>query len=275
MERGRSLRVLVFVACLLTLVGAGRADNSVKKRNSAARQMDKDLTRLALHKVYVPDFVDTSGRRTGLGCYFGAVFSKLIGENAKNFTIVSRIDVHRYLDKNGLSDSDLSNADVVSKLVSEFSLDGILSGTISTDKDTYTIDFTVRDLSGKEMFRTQYREKIDPVASASIPVGDELSGSNFYFAGLDGVTMPKCLRCPDPSYSDKKRASRVQGSIVLSALITADGKADHIYLLKKLDPDLDRNAIDTVRSWRFEPSRDPNGSIVAVRVPIEVTYRLF
>jgi TonB family protein len=250
----------------------GRADDSIKKRKPAAQQMSKDLARLALHKVYVPDFVDTSGKRTALGCFFGASFSKLIGENAKNFAIISRIDVNRYLDKNGWSDSDLSNADVMSKLASEFSLDGILSGMISSDHGTYTIDFTVRDVSGRELFRTQYREKIDPVVSANLPVENEVAGHNFYFAGLDGVTNPKCVRCPIPPYPDELRASRVQGSIMLSVLITAEGKTDHIYLLKKLSPDFDRDAIDKVKSWRFEPSKDPSGSNVAVRVPIEVTY---
>jgi len=237
--------------------------------------MSKDLARLALHKVYVSDFADTSGKRTALGCFFGASFSKLIGENAKNFAIISRIDVHRYLDKNGWSDTDLSKADVMSKLASEFSLDAILSGVISADRESYTIDFTVRDLSDKELFRSQYKEKIDPVFSANLPGESEVSGSNFYFAGFDGVTIPKCVLCPSPSYPDEKRASRVHGSIMLSVLITAEGKADHIYLLKKLDPDLDRDAIDKVKSWRFEPSKDPNGSYVAVRVPIEVTYKLF
>jgi TonB family protein len=269
MDRGRSLGVLVFVACLLTFLGAGRADDSFKKRRPAARQMSKDLARLALRKVYVPDFVDTSGTRTAVGCFFGASFSKLIGENAKNFAIISRIDVHRYLDKNGWSDSDLSNADVLSKLVSEFRLDGVLSGMISNDQDTYTIDFTVRDVSGKELFRTQYREKIDPVFAANLPAENEVSGGNFYCAGFDGVTIPKCVHCPTP---DEKRASTVQGLVKLSVLITAEGKADHIYLLKKLDPDLDRNAIDRVKSWRFEPSKDPNGSNVAVRIQIEFAY---
>ena len=159
--------------------------------------------------------------------------------------------------------------------MSEFSLDGFLLGIISNDQATYTIDLTVRDVSGKELLRTQYREKVDPVFSANLPVENEASGRNYYFAGFDGVTIPKCVRCPSPSYPDEKRGSKVQGSIMLSVLITADGKADHIYLLKKLDPDLDRDAIDKVKSWRFESAKVPDGSKVAVRVPIEITYRLY
>ncbi len=275
MDRRLCFRVLVFVACLLTLVSIGRAEDSSKKRKAAARQMSKDLSRLDLHKVYVPDFVDILGRRTAAGCYFGAAFSKLLAENAKNFVVIGRIDVHRYLEKNGWSDTDLSKADVMSKLVTEFSLGAVLSGVISADRDSYTIDFTVRDLSGKESLRAQYQEKIDPVLSGNLPAESEVAGHNIYFAGLDGITMPKCVRCTSPAFPDRKRANKVQGTILLSVLITAEGKTDHIYFLKKLDPDLDQNAIDTVKSWRFEPAKDPHGSIVAVRVPVEVTYRLF
>jgi len=270
-----SLPVLVFVACLLTVPGAGRAHDSSKSRKPAAQQLSNDLARLALHKVYVPDFLDTSGKQTVLGCFFGASFSKLIDENAKTFAIASRIEVHRYLAKNGWGDSDLSNTDVLSKLASEFSLDGILLGVISSDKGAYTIDFAIHDVAGKELLRTQYREKIDPVFSANLPVENEASGGNYYFVGLDGVTTPKCVRCPSPSYPEGERARKVQGLVVLSVLVTASGKADQIYLLKKLDPDLDREAIDTVSSWRFEASKIPDGSKVAVRIPIEITFRLY
>jgi TonB family protein len=268
-------RVLLMVAFLLTVVGVGKTEDSPRKRRAAAQKISLDISRLDLHKVYVPDLVDNSGQRTVAGCYFGAAFSKLLAEKPKNFAIVARSDVHRYLDNNGWTDADISRADVISRLVAEFSLDAVLSGVISKDRDSYTMEFTIRDLSGQELSRTQYQEKTGPTFSANLPAEGEVSGHNFYFAGLDGVTIPKCMRCPSPDYPGGKRSTRVQGSIVLSVLITADGKADHLHLIKGLDPDLDQMALDTVESWRFEPSRDPTGLAVAVRVPIEVTYKLF
>ncbi len=270
-----NIRVSVLIACLLTLTGIVRAnDDLAKKRKSAAQQMVKDIGRLALHKIYVPNFSDTSGRQSDAGFYFAASFSNLLSEKQEGFVVISRIDAHRYLHKSGWTDSDLSNAGVLSKLISEFGPDGILWGTVSSSQNEFTIDFTLCDPLGKELLRTQYKEKPDRNLSAIFPVGTDTSGRDFYIAGLDGVSAPGCVYCPNPSYPDDKRRDRVAGTILLSVLITVEGRADQIRIVKKLDPDLDRDAIEKVKSWRFKPAKDPDGALVPVRVQIEISFRL-
>ncbi len=100
------------------------------------------------------------------------------------------------------------------------------------------------------------------------------SGADFYFAGLDGVTLPKCLYCPIPFYPVGQGSPSVEGDVVLSVLVTVEGKPDQIRLVQKLGPALDRAAIERVQSWRFEPSKDPDGKFVPVRVPVQVTFKL-
>jgi len=96
----------------------------------------------------------------------------------------------------------------------------------------------------------------------------------YYFVTLDGVTIPKCVFCPDPPYTEKARSKKVQGRVVLSVLVTAEGKADKIRILAGLDPDLDRSSIRTVSSWQFQASKDSDGKSVSVHLPVEVTFRL-
>ena len=133
----------------------------------------------------------------------------------------------------------------------------------------------MRGSTGAELFRRQYQEKIDLSVLAALPFGAEQLEPTIYFAGLDGVTLPKCQHCPIPSYPESKRKSRVQGTVLLSALVTPDGHTDRIYILGKLDPELDQDALQTVKSWRISPSKNSEGLIVKVRVPIEVTYRMY
>lgn len=265
------VRGLVVFACVLALAGTARADDLAKTK-AVAEQLTKDIARSGLRKIYIPDFTNSSGRQVALGRYFAATFSNLLSDNAKGFAVISRIDVHRYLAKSGWTDHDLSTADVLAKLVSGFGPDAILWGTVSVNQDTATIDLIIRDPSGKELFRSQYEEKLNPSLRDDFEAGQ--SGSDFYFPGLDGVTLPKCLHCPMPPYSDAPRSRRVEGQVILSVLVTVEGKADQIRLVQKLDPDLDRNAIDGVQSWRFEPAKDPDGNFVPVRVPVEVTFKL-
>jgi TonB family protein len=93
-------------------------------------------------------------------------------------------------------------------------------------------------------------------------------------AGVDGAGMPTCVYCPDPSYSDASRAAKFQGVVVLSVVVTLEGKADSIYVVKGAPFGLATKAIAAVRTWKFKPAQK-DGMPVPVRVPVELTLRLF
>jgi TonB family protein len=265
------VRGVVVLACALAHAGTARADD-VEKRQAFAQQLTKDIARSGLRKIYIPDFTDRSGKQSGLGRWFAGTFSQLLSDNAKGFAVISRIDVHRYLAKSGWTDRDLSTADVLAKLASGFGPDAILWGTISVNQDVATIDLTIRDPLGKELFRSQYEDDPNPYLRDDLEAGP--SGADFYFAGLDGVTVPKCLYCPAPEFPIGQGSRRAEGEVLLSVLITVEGKADQIHLVKSLNPAFDRAAMDVVHSWRFEPAKDPDGKLVPVRMPVEVTFKM-
>ena len=62
---------------------------------------------------------------------------------------------------------------------------------------------------------------------------------------------------------------------MLVAMITADGKATDIKVVKGLGLGLDEKAIEAVRTWRFKPAAGPNGRPAPVRQTIEVTFHLY
>jgi TonB family protein len=101
------------------------------------------------------------------------------------------------------------------------------------------------------------------------------TGGGAFRAGVNGVGMPSCLYCPDPQYSDEARKAKYQGVVVLMVIITPDGRATNIQVIKSPGLGLDEKAIEAVRQWKFRPAAGPNGKIIPVQVPIEVTFRLF
>jgi protein TonB len=92
--------------------------------------------------------------------------------------------------------------------------------------------------------------------------------------GVNGVTVPACTYCPLPEYTHQARKARIQGTVVVQALVTVDGRAENVSVTKGLAPGLDEKAIEAVKKWRFRPAQDANGHAVAVTVPMEVTFRL-
>jgi protein TonB len=93
-------------------------------------------------------------------------------------------------------------------------------------------------------------------------------------AGTNGYGTPTCILCPAPAYSDEAVKVKHQGVVVLSVVISADGRATGIQVVKGLGVGLDQKAIEAVRGWRFNPAKGPNGRPAATTTLIEVDFRL-
>jgi TonB family protein len=89
-----------------------------------------------------------------------------------------------------------------------------------------------------------------------------------------GVTAPRAIYAPNPEYTDKARKAKTNGTVVVSLIVTPEGKAQNVQVTKSLTPDLDQKAIEAVRKWRFKPATK-DGQPVAVRISAEATFRLY
>lgn len=100
-------------------------------------------------------------------------------------------------------------------------------------------------------------------------------GGGVYNAGRNGVGIPVCYYQPDPQYSEEARKAKYQGIVVLQGIVTLEGRITNISVVKGPGMGLEENAVAAVKTWRCKPANGPNGKPVPVRVPIEVTFRLF
>lgn len=93
-------------------------------------------------------------------------------------------------------------------------------------------------------------------------------------AGVNGVSAPRCVYCPQPSYSEEARAAKAQGSVILKIVVTADGRAENVQVMKRAGYGFEQQAIEAVKNWRFRPADGPGGTPVACEVQVEVTFKL-
>jgi periplasmic protein TonB len=90
-----------------------------------------------------------------------------------------------------------------------------------------------------------------------------------------GMTMPVCVMCPYPLYTDEARKVKMQGAVTLRVLVGADGRAAQIRIARGIGYGLDERAVESVRGWKFAPARDAARKVVPVWITIEVVFRLF
>jgi protein TonB len=87
-----------------------------------------------------------------------------------------------------------------------------------------------------------------------------------------GVTKGLLIQKVQPQYPVLAKAARVQGDVVLSAIISKEGNIENLQLVSG-HPMLVPAAIETVKQWRYRPYL-LNGQPVEVETTITVTFEL-
>ena len=92
--------------------------------------------------------------------------------------------------------------------------------------------------------------------------------------GVDGASLPVCVFCPSPDYTDLARTAKYRGTVELSLIVTKEGAVNSVVVLKGAPFSLTQKAIDTVQKWKFKPSKF-HGQSVPVRVPVDIEFQLY
>jgi periplasmic protein TonB len=87
------------------------------------------------------------------------------------------------------------------------------------------------------------------------------------------VKAPRLVSQIEPDYPESMRRARVEGVVILEAVITASGEVDDVRVLKSAGAVLDRAASDAVRRWRYRPAT-LNGRAVSVYLTVTVKFGL-
>ena len=107
----------------------------------------------------------------------------------------------------------------------------------------------------------------------TIPLASMQSQGKIYSVKDAGVTAPRLVNKTEPDYTQEAKDAKIQGRVMLSAIIDVDGKAHEVKVEEGLDAGLDANAISAIGAWVFEPAKR-NSEPVPVAVKIEVNFRL-
>lgn len=99
-------------------------------------------------------------------------------------------------------------------------------------------------------------------------------GGGAYREG-NGVSSPVLIRDFKPNYTGEAMRARIQGMVVMDAIVMPDGSVGNVRITKSLDATfgLDQEAIATVKKWRFKPGM-LRGEAVPVMIVIEMSFTL-
>ena len=102
--------------------------------------------------------------------------------------------------------------------------------------------------------------------------GEDSKDETVYEPGGD-VKPPKLVHYVEPKFSPSSKEAFVEGTVKISTIVTRDGLATDLRVISGLNSEEDRNAVEAVKEWRFQPGTK-RGEPVKVKVTVEVNFHL-
>jgi TonB family protein len=281
------LRCFVLAACLFALgvsVAHGWQMHPVQQRPSdspatmdtlaatlSAAIADSNESSVIVFDFAGPDEVTSASERS-----LADEFSSALARASNGFVVLDRAQIHDGLLAKNWTPLDLVDPHKAVAMAKELNARVYVWGAIAVGPDN--IELTL------DAFRV-YAEKRIGGSTVTLPLTDQMKEakgqrdarnleSHSPQPGQDGYTVPTCVYCPQAQYTQPAEWHHFSGNLMLSMLVTADGRADDVVAIKALPYGLTEKAIETVRSWKFNPAQSPDGSPATVRQSVEMTFRI-
>ncbi len=236
-------------------------------------------------RILVADFTLASGDTSHLGMLLADQIAKDCASLLDPSQVIDRAQLRHYLDQARIPASFLVSDEALRWLAKQLSATTILAGT--TLNHDGKLFLTARLVSGASAWSGKYEDltlpydgdlpadlaSIDPYPER-IPSSGVTPPPGVFVAGKNGVTNPTCQYCPPPAFTPAARAAKFQGVVLLTVVVSPEGRIINAVPLRGLPFDLTESAISEVAKWHLVPATK-DGQPVSVATPIEVTYRFY
>jgi TonB family protein len=262
----------------------------------AIREAHKSLT--GETTVFVVDFKDKKGNDTELGHELARELSDSLRKEALGFVVLKTSDLKQPLATLNLREEVLASSALdcfkdedlgISIFVKGSMVEGPIGLVLGidalmskTNKSVFSreiilpITGSMKNLLAKPIpSPTEFYidESLLRVRTSSSVVADRKSA--YKLPEDKSISEPDCIICPSPQFSDDAVKAKFEGTVGVRVRIEPDGTASVISVFHGLPCGLTGQAVAAVNGWKFKPATGPDGTPVAVEMPVEITFRLY
>jgi TonB family protein len=240
--------------------------------NGLAKGLSAALQKAQVQTVVIGDFPGIGDGVSLQGAFLADRLWFAVLQEERGFRTLNRGSLHRQLYARDLSNMSFEQEQV--EAARAVGAQVLITGRIERDANdlklaiTAVDSSTVRDIS-RWTWVVPRTPSLDTLARQPIQARGPV-----YVLQQDGVSTPDCAYCPFPQYSEAARKNRIEGTVVVEAMIDASGRATKVWEVRGLPDGLTQQAVDAVRHWHFKSAHNADGHPVAVMVPVDVTFRL-
>lgn len=90
----------------------------------------------------------------------------------------------------------------------------------------------------------------------------------------EATVRARIISKPEPQYTEEARQNQVVGTVILRAVLAADGSVNHILVIKALPHGLTQRSVQAAKRIKFIPAM-LNGRPVSMFVQLEYSFNLY
>jgi TonB family protein len=283
----RGLSCLRFPARATFFIGLGatvflcvaiRARAQLKNMDALAAPLASKLAQERVHRVLVMPLICGDDKDSPLGIWLAKQMSASLVSALPGIEPIALNSSGIPFQTNTELDHLVYDTDVLGKLAKKIGAEITVVGNCAPFGDGLGITIWASK-KGKNKILAQSNGVLaltpEIAALASPSLRFEQPADGIYRAGFGGVGTPVCVKCKNPDFPEKERLNGNEGLVVLDVVIGPDGLVHRITVKKATTENLSLLALKAVEKWKFKPAEGPDGKAVAVRVPVEIKFRIF
>jgi TonB family protein len=244
----------------------------------------KHLKRHQSVKVLVTDFLNDQNLPNLFGQRVADALSAALQPRLPAAQLIPRRNFQDRLVADALSPKDLKNKDAVEWYASQVGANLVVTGHFSAPKDnnTSTLQLELTDTSEEEQVASMSADlTLSPDSAKFLALPGDwptppperlcLTGANYRYP--PGTSVPRCVYCPPPSYSDAARRHKLDAHVVLLVRIDEQGHPTSAVVVSGAPYGLSDQAAKAVLRWQLSPATKDNQPVPTCTA-VEVAFRL-
>jgi TonB family protein len=276
--RKKNLICLVLAGVLASSIQVARAQQS--ELDNAASQLAAKIVEKGRKRVIVADFMGPKEQLNELGRQLADDLSSSLMSANKDIEVLPRLNDKADWETHLGEAADIREGNTARVLAKLVGAEVVIAGDMKRNPSRIDLNLRAWDIppsSGKGIEIWESKKLDELRVSISLPAEREAlldrllapapAGEVRLTAGLGrsprNKSVPMCIDCPSPSIAKK-------ATVKLVITISAEGRVVNTEVVEGSDQKVVEKVVRTVRSWRFQPARGPDGQPIVARVPVVI-----
>ena len=236
-----------------------------------AQQLAASLNKCGVKRIVIVDFEDPIRRVDAFGVWLADQLAAAPGNPWTPIEVVDRKQIAAKWEELRIAEPYTIEPDRVLHLAKAFDAT-LIGGSYSPAENGIGLELSAAASAMPNGLIVKLVMTDEMKAHLTKPLESLGPGDGIFTAGVGGISIPACLYCPNPRFDTGELNGQSAGTVQLMIVVDANGRASDITVKKEFSRELDQDAVNAVKHWKFKPATDVDGKPVATRTPVEIVF---